>query len=328
MSHAPAQAPLLHALTEPNHPALRPPHGQAWWITADDGVRLRMAHYPRSTPEKARGTVLLLPGRTEYIEKYGRVVCQLGAAGLDVAVLDVRGQGLADRVSRDPMLGHVRAFEDYQRDMSAFVDRCRLLELPRPWHLLCHSMGGAIGLRALTNGLSRNITSVVFSAPMWGIRMPFWLHPLAQALSWAAVKTRQSEIFAPGTKPESYLTTQAFDGNGLTTDEATYAWLNSHIAAEPKFGLGGPSMGWLNEALRENKAMQRIPCPEIPCLTLLGSDENIVDPASIKARMASWPGGKIALIARGRHEVLMEAPALREEAMSEMLAFLATHSEV
>ena len=41
-----------------------PPGGRAVWLHAADGVRLRAGLWPL---QGARGTVLLLPGRTEYV---------------------------------------------------------------------------------------------------------------------------------------------------------------------------------------------------------------------------------------------------------------------
>ena len=42
-----------------------PKGASARWVDAEDGVRLRMAHWPLT---EAKGTVLLFSGRTEYIE--------------------------------------------------------------------------------------------------------------------------------------------------------------------------------------------------------------------------------------------------------------------
>ena len=58
-----------------------PSGGQAFWLTAEDGVRLRAAIWPGGS----KGTVFLLPGRTEYIEKYGRAAGDLAARGFATA---------------------------------------------------------------------------------------------------------------------------------------------------------------------------------------------------------------------------------------------------
>ena len=126
-----------------------PPNATAFWIKANDNVRLRMGVWP----EEINGTVLLFPGRTEYIEKYGRVAADLAKAGYGMVAFDWRGQGLSDRPLPTYDVGHVDSFDAYQRDVAAFCVALDTLNIKRPWFMLAHSMGGTIGLRALYNGL-------------------------------------------------------------------------------------------------------------------------------------------------------------------------------
>ena len=79
-----------------------------------------------------RGTVLLFPGRTEYVEKYGRVARDLVAAGYSVVAFDWRGQGLADRPQHRRDMGHVISFDEYRQDVSAFSPCARRLGGSRP----------------------------------------------------------------------------------------------------------------------------------------------------------------------------------------------------
>ena len=53
-----------------SHVAEGPADVSAYWIYADDNVRLRVAHWKIGAVSK--GTVFLFQGRTENIEKYGR----------------------------------------------------------------------------------------------------------------------------------------------------------------------------------------------------------------------------------------------------------------
>ena len=119
-----------------------PDGGEAWWLTADDGVRIRVGAWAKDAP---KGTVLLFPGRTEYIEKYGRTAAHLARRGYATLAIDWRGQGIADRLVSDAMAGHVLDFNDYQRDVAAMISAARELDLPKPWHLLAHSMGAVSG---------------------------------------------------------------------------------------------------------------------------------------------------------------------------------------
>jgi lysophospholipase len=301
----PREAPLRADLAE------GPPQGRAIWLRATDGVRTRLALWPAPG---ASATALILPGRTEYCEKYGPVVRGLVAAGLAVAVIDWRGQGLADRLTPDAMLGHVSDFAEYQLDLDAAVATlaglAALGEIPPLLHLLGHSMGGAIGLRALHRGLG--IASATFSAPMWGIARPGLPSGLLRWLTGGLgqIGLGAHHVPGPGGGPASYVATARYEGNVLTRDPVRFAALKSHLRTEPRFGLGGPSIAWVNAALRECRALAALPSPPIPALTLLGSLEAVVDPAAIRARMAHWPGGRLETVQGGRHEVLMDPPQL------------------
>ena len=295
-------APLLNDLAE------GPEGGCAWWLKAGDGLRIRVAYWPGSG-EADKGTVLLFPGRTEYIEKYGRAAIEINARGYGVLVIDWRGQGLADRMARDPMLGHVRRFVDYQMDVKAMLALAERLELPRPWFLIAHSMGGCIGLRSLHEGLAVN--AVAFSAPMWGISMAPYLRPVAWTLSQTASWVRTDKIFAPGTKRESYLKLAPFQDNMLTDDADMYAYMQRHVEHDALFGLGGPSLRWLNEALHETLRLRRRPAPSTPALTLLGTDETVVDTRPVHSVMQHWSNGTLEMINGAQHEIMMEKPEIR-----------------
>ena len=294
------EAPLLADLAE------GPEGGAAWWLTAADGVRIRIGAWNRAG---SRGTVLLFPGRTEYIEKYGRAAADLAACGYATLVIDWRGQGLSDRLLDDPMPGHVHHFADYQLDVAAMTDAARRLDLPRPWHLLAHSMGGGIGLRAVMLGL--DVQDCAFSSPMWGIKMADALRPVAWSLSWSSRQLGMSHFYAPGTAGEHYVLTEPFETNKLTNDPEMYDYMARQLRAHPELGLGGPSLRWLHEALRETRDLARRPSPDLPCLTILGSDEQIVDVPRVLERMARWPGGHLEMVEGGRHETLMDTPETR-----------------
>ena len=91
---------MKHAavLPAPFHAALAdgPPGATCVWLTAGQ-ARIRVAWWKAGD----KGTVLLLPGRTECIEKYGRAAGDLVARGFSVITIDWRGQGLADRALPD-----------------------------------------------------------------------------------------------------------------------------------------------------------------------------------------------------------------------------------
>ncbi len=304
------QAPFLSEIAD------SAPGACAYWVEADDGKRLRVAHYPG--PESAHGTVLIFPGRTEYVEKYGRVAADFIARGYHVVAIDWRGQGMADRLLNNVLTGHVDLFTDYQRDvaaMSALVDK---LSLPGPRFLIGHSMGGCIGLRALMDGL--DVRASIFTGPMWGIRIGAAVRPAAWALGWGSRRIGLGHLFAPGTGSDSYVASSAFEDNLLTRDRDMWDYMQRQVDADARFQLGGPSLNWVLEALGECRDLARRPSPDLPCLTWLGGNERIVDTRRVHDRMAAWPKGRLEVIEDGEHELLMDGPEIRKRIIDEACA--------
>ena len=300
----------------PFHAALAdgPEGGRAVWLRTVDGVRLRLGLWPAGP----KGCVLIFPGRTEYIEKYGVLAADLAKAGYGAAAVDWRGQGLADRLAPDPMLGHVRRFSDYQRDVAAVLEFLDAEEPALPRFLLAHSMGGCIGLRALTNGLA--VRAAAFSAPMWGIRFSPGIRTVARMLAFAACATGTGLRYAPSTGAQSHIIATGFADNALTRDPDAYRRMQAHLEAVPELSLGGPGLNWLGEALAECRALERAPLPALPVLCLLGTAESIVDPAAIRRQIGRWPTARLDILAGGEHEVLMERAALRQKALSAVIS--------
>ncbi len=272
-------------------------------------------------PEREKGTVIMCPGRTEYIEKYGRLANELAARGYSMAVIDWRGQGLADRPAHRRDMGHVVSFDEYRLDFSAVRAAFDLLNLRAPHFLIAHSMGGAIGLRALHDGL--DVRAATFTAPMWGIQMAPALRAISPLVLGLAGQLGFGKAFAPTTGPA---TPMEFDDNPLTTDRDQFDYMIRQVAKHPELALGGPSTSWLRAALRETETLMKLPAPDVSCLTILGTRERIVEPSAIHDRMATWPKGELWEIPGAEHEVLMEGPAMRNAVMDRICALFDQHA--
>ncbi|WP_411836789.1 alpha/beta fold hydrolase [Paracoccus sp. ME4] len=290
---------------------------RAFWAQADDGVRLRLAHWQA---EGGRGSVLLFPGRTEYIEKYAPIAQLLTAQGYDVLAIDWRGQGMSDRLLPNRRVGHIGQFADYQRDVVEMMIAAEECGLPRPWHLLAHSMGGCIGLAALDGGLP--VQSAVFSAPMWGINLRPVQQGIALGVAYLAGRVGRGGIAAPGSggAQTTYPLDESFNANLLTRNGDEWARLVRESAAWPDLTIGGATFDWVSKALNECSRLSRIASPQVPMLVSLGSDERIVSPQAIRDRAARWSGAELLLIQGAMHEVMMEVPELRDRFLEAMLA--------
>ena len=287
----------------------------AWWVHSRDNTRVRLAVWPKAE----KGTVLLFPGRTEYCEKYGRVASDLAAAGYGMVSFDWRGQGVADRPQHRRDMGHVTSFDEYRQDVAAFRMALDALEVPKPWFLIGHSMGGAIALRAIHDGVP--VQAVAFSAPMWGIQMAPLFKTIRGVVLGLAGPLGFGKTFAPTTGPYAPM---EFDNNPLTTDRAQFDYMERQTRLHPELTLGGPSNLWLRAAIAETAALMRLPAPDLACVTLVGTREKIVEVDRIEARMRTWPKGRLITVQGGEHEVLMEAPVRRKPALEAIIALFDT----
>lgn len=292
------------------------PWGTPLSLRTPDGVALRGAV---ATGAGQRGHVILLSGRTEYLEKYAGVVAALGERGFGVASLDWRGQGASQRLRPDPAIGHVDDFAAYQTDLDTLLDDPAVAALPGPRLLIAHSMGGAIGLRWLSRH-GHGVAAAVFSAPMWGVHLTFPLDRLTPPLVRFGARLGLAHRYAPGGGPTTYVL-EATQPNVLTSDPDSFAAMVAFAGANPAMVLGGPSFGWLAAALREIRALRRVALP-VPALVLLGSEEAVVSPAAIKARAAAGEAALLTLDG-ARHEPFIETEVHRRAIWDRIDAFLA-----
>lgn len=290
--------------------------GQAFFLRTEDGLRLRLGLWQ---PEgEATGTVLLFPGRTEYLEKYAPVAARLAVEGLAVLAIDWRGQGMSDRLLPDPRAGHIRDFADYQTDVVEIVLAADALALPRPWHLLAHSMGGCIGLGALLNGLP--VRTAAFSAPMWGLHHPRVPDAVITGLTGTAHRLGRAELTAIGTGGGgTYLLDAPFRGNALTGDPLQWARLVAQAGSWPHLTLGGATYAWIAAARAECRRLAALPSPDLPALIGLGGAEAVISRAAVQNRAAVWPGARLLDLPGARHELMFEAAPVAEQFLTAAL---------
>lgn len=299
-----------------------PPGGLGWDETlaleAGDGVALRGALW-RAGGE--RGLVLMLQGRTEFLEKYCVPAAELVRRGFAVASLDWRGQGHSARLTRNPLKGHVDRFTDYHLDLAALVAHPSVAALPGPRLIMAHSMGGAIGLGALMRGRVR-AEAVVVSAPMLGIAMSPVQRLFARALVPLArlLGLRRRWPPVPGVR-EPYVFS-GFEDNVLTGDRSVFEWMVEALRRDPGLRLAMPTLGWFEAASEEITWLARQRPPGVPGLCLLGSEEAVVDPEAVRAGAARL-GFALAEIENARHELLIAAEPARSEAWAAVDGFLA-----
>ena len=299
-------------------PGNEPPDGaEEHWLEGRGGVKVRVLTAP-ATRGEARGSVIVAPGRTEFIEKYFEVIRELQARGFAVFCIDWRGQGLSGREVENSLKGHVVSFDDPVNDLSTAL---KLLanRLPRPYIGLAHSMGGAITLRAL---MTRRVEydAAAFSAPMWGIPN---LTDVAKKYVRFMVSLGAGGQFAPNV--EKKWKRENFKKNPVTHDKARHDRCQGLIAEEPRLALAGPTNGWVaaaadaTEGFRQPGALAHV---RIPILVATAGEEQLVDNAAHEAVVHELPDVRHVTIEGAKHEILMEVDPIRNrfwEAFDELV---------
>jgi lysophospholipase len=287
-----------------------PPGAVEHELTALDGVRLRAARW---SPENPRGTVVILGGRTEYIEKYYETIGDLLARDLAVATMDWRGQGGSERQLRDPLKGHIDDFALYERDLLALQRDVLTPHCPRPWIGLCHSMGGAIMLR-IAHGGRCPFDRLVLTAPMialYGHAEPRYERWLVEALDGAGL----GGFYAPGGGGGRPYSRSPFDGNVLTSDPTRYARMGATLAAHPELVLGAPTIGWIHAAFRLMREFAEPDYPRAiaaPTLVIASGADRVVDTRALERFATRLHGGHLIVIDGARHEVMQERDSFRQ----------------
>lgn len=281
-------------------------------LTADE-IRIRFAHWPPAPGAPRRGTVTLLPGRAEFIEKYYEVVRDLTARGFAVATLDWRGQGGSERLLANPRRGYVADFLDYQRDLAALMRHVVLPDCPAPHYALSHSMGGAVLLESLLAG-HRWFDRAVLAAPMLAINLGAMSGTVGLiAKVGTAIGLGRAYVPGGGDRPVNF---RPFEVNRVSSDPARYARTAEFIIQYPELGLGSPTLGWLTAAFA---AMKRITAPEAlrtirePLLLMAGGADRIVSNRMIEHVASRLIAGAQLVVPAAKHELMMERDTLRSQ---------------
>ena len=245
-------------------------------------------------------------GRTESIEKYFEVVQELLDRGFVVLVHDWRRQGLSQRLLADRLKGHVDDFDDFVADFRTLLDELAA-QLPKPWIVLGHSMGGGLTMLALTEGEKR-FSACVLTSPMLGLKdTPFYARPVA----WLSGHVGCTEKQRSDPDDDPYWTN--FDKNVFTHDPQRYRRYSDMLAANPELALGAPTYGWIDSALTGIARIQAHAATSIPVVILSAGDDSIVDNASHEAVAARLPNARVVKVPGAFHEILIERDDIRAQ---------------
>ena len=312
---------MIHQETGNNRPRIDPDFvNESRWL-APDGWPIRRADWTPSG--RRRGSILFVPGRGDFYEKYLETLDHWRGCGWAVTALDWRGQGLSGRLGADSVTGHIDDFAIWARDLAAFWQEWSAAT-PGPHVLTAHSMGGHLALRAVASGAVKP-DALVLSAPMLGLithGLPLALfHWAAQAMCALGDPRRPAWKWSekPGQLP-------ADRSALLTHDRDRYADELAWRKARPGLVMGPGSWGWMRAAIASMRALDRREVLQritVPTFITATSADRLVGIAAIE-RAARWlPNVQMLRFGpEARHEILREVDPVRGKALAAIDEFL------
>lgn len=285
--------------------------GRARRLIARDGVGLRMACWAGGGTTR---DIVVLGGRSEFIEKFFETIAELTARGFRVWIMDWRGHGLSDRPLADRLKCHVESYESYLNDLDVFV--AAVIEgagRPKPL-VLANSMGGHLVLRYMHDrpGI---FGRAVLTAPMIDIWTGNYGATIARAYAAAACWVGLGTHYIPGGRRWDRAA-MPFDDNRLTGDAQRFADEQHWLARRPELALSGPTYGWMHATFESINLCARPGYAAgiaTPTLMVSAGDERIVRNDAQARFAAAMPACRHIELPGARHEILKETDVVRAQ---------------
>ncbi len=309
---------MLHYFETANNPA--PAGAQPFEVLTADGKQLRA--FVGNIPD-ARGTVVFLNGRADYIERYFESMREAQSRGFAVAAFDWRGQGGSQRLLVDRRRGFVTSFKHFDDDLTSFLAQVVFKHCPKPYYVIAHSTGGQVLLRHLREATP--FRKAVTTSPLIDFNYGLWPMPIVHLINAITLLTGLHWLYLPGYRRMSF-TKKDFKRNPLTSDQRRYDRDMDTAEKHPELTIGGPTYAWLRAAmssfaeLRRWPKSQRVSCP---LLMVTAGNETVVHARAARAFAENVPGISFMQIEGAKHEILMERDPYRKPFWAAFDAFIA-----
>jgi lysophospholipase len=259
-------------------------------------------HQKNVAPADPWATLAIVHGYGDHAGRYLHFMRWLGERGVASHAIDLRGHGRSTG-----RRGHVRRWEEYLDDLSAFLAQ-PAMRSRGPLFVLGHSHGGLIVAAAVIAGVNR-VAGCILSSPYFANRLPvpFYKRAFARVLNpivpWLRIRTGLSPVM-------------------VTHDEK----MQKESEVDPLM-LRTATPSWYLETRRvQTQIVSEAGRFKLPLLMFIAGDDGIAEPAAADAffqasgstdkTLKQWPGML--------HEILRERG--RESAFDAILDWMRARS--
>tara|TARA_R110002049_G_scaffold244932_1_gene418777 strand:+ start:164 stop:1183 length:1020 start_codon:yes stop_codon:yes gene_type:complete len=289
------------------------------FFIGEKGIKINYALYT-SNPSSQR-CLVILPGRTEAIEKYAEVIYDLDQSELagqfTYFLMDHRGQGSSERmITKKPIdleKGHVDKFKNYTKDVKTFMDKVVAGKNCSDVSLLAHSLGAGIATHFLQKH-PEYFDRAVLSSPMLKIQTKPYKYALAKTIVVANIilgRAKKFTIGASGFNPE-----RDFDGNTFTSSPERFEMAMNMFDLIPKARLGGVTNNWVNQIMKGTRLIRkRYDMIQIPLVVIHAGFETYSEPSEMIRLCDEAADCERLYLESSKHEVFMDRDINRDQAV-------------
>lgn len=280
-------------------------------------------HYRTYLQSGAKNCLVILPGRTEPVEKYAEVVYDLlqtpTGKNLNFYLMDHRGQGSSDRLKEPSDMGYVDRFHSYVNDVGVFVNNQGLESKCEKRFLFAHSMGAGIATAFLLEHPDY-FNKVAFSSPMLKIMTKPYSYGVARAIVEASILAGRGDKFAIGQK--GFNPSATFEDNSFTTSPARFKMTMTLFEKLPNTKLGGVSNKWIQEIMKGTNPMRsHYHEINVPLRVFHAGIEAYVEASEMIKLCDEAINCKRTFLPTSKHEVLMDRDETRKVVLDSLSEF-------
>jgi len=236
-------------------------------------------------PREPVATLLLMHGYYDHMGLYRHVIDWALDMGFAVLSCDLPGHGLSSGARAS-----INEFAEYQAVFRALLEEAAALDLPRPWHLLGQSTGGAILLDYLLHEQHPELGRSILLAPL--VRPRAW--------GWSKLSYQVARHFV-GSIPRRFS-----DNSG---DPAFIRFVHSQDPLQPRV----LPTAWVGALSRWVPRIEAAPRSSHSPLIVQGEADMTVDwRHNLRVLREKFSDPQLLLLPDARHHLANERPALRQ----------------
>ena len=284
------------------------------------GLKIRWAKMSRQ--EKALGTILLLQGRTEDIEKYREVIYDLYLKKYNVVTLDWVGQGGSDHLSKvSSEYGHLDDFDSLRRDLELLLsqDEVKSYIGSQPLFIIAHSMGANVATLFLQKN-PEMVDKAALVSPMYDIitkPFPEWLALYVLKILELVGLGDDKAIMSPEFSPS--------EANNVTTSKIRRDLAFNERVGNKKHLVGPPTNSYGRAALEATRMVKENANKiKTPVLMFQAGVDKIVETKGQDEVCNLMQDCRKILYKNGMHELMMEQDYIRTDLFDKVDKFFKT----